>query len=361
MGPPRGHRGLPTRRTSEPRRRAPGPGPCYNPPMRAEQDGRGGRIGLHDFLSLVKVGIVGSNDLTAMAGFALAASRAGGMSAVLWAQAALVLGGTSALIAGCCVLNNWIDRNIDALMERTRARPAAAGRAGAGLTLGLGFALVGIGEALLAATGAAAALVGLAGAFTYVVLYTLWSKRRTGLSSFIGGISGSIPPLIGWAAVDPELGGPAWILFAFLVTWQQAHVRALALMRAEEYRGAGLPMAGLATPGGVELPAGEARSGEARSRLAVLAWAAALLPFPFLILGLAGACLALALFAALLDLAWIGYGVFSLRRGRAEPAGSRPPGTGSRMGRPWPRRMFVASLAYLVLVFGALLAAPLLG
>ena len=330
--------------------------------MSAEQDrsvgkkGKGARISVRDLISLVKLGIVGSNDLTAMAGFALAASRTGGMSAARWATAALVLGGTSALIAGSCAFNNWIDRDIDALMQRTRARPAAAGRAGAGLTLGLGFALIGIGEALLAAAGAAAALIGLAGAFSYVVLYTLWSKRRTGLSSFIGGVSGAIPPLIGWAAVDPKLGGPALILFAFLVAWQQAHVRALALMRAGEYRGAGLPMAGVTSPEGAERP-----GVEPRSRLAVLAWAAALLPFPFLVAGLAGTGLAFALFATLLDLAWIGWGVFSLRRNRGKPSGDRPRESEFRPRQAWPRRMFAASLVYLVLVFGALLAAPFLG
>jgi protoheme IX farnesyltransferase len=283
---------------------------------------------LRDFLSLVKIGIVGSNALTALGGFALAAAREGGTPP--WRAGALLVAGTSLLVGGSCALNNWLDRDLDARMERTRARPTARGAIGAAEAIGIGAGLGAAGIALLFAAAAAAALLGLAGAFVYLGAYTLWAKRRGAASSYIGGVAGAIPPLIGWAAVDPGLGGPAWLLFALLVVWQQAHVRALALRRPEDYRGAGIPMAGLS------------RS-ELGSKTTLLAWVAAALPFPSLAIAaeglpMSGPPLAAALGSCALGLAWLALGIIGFR----SPS--------------WPGRMFAASLAYLVLVFGALFA-----
>lgn len=302
---------------------------CYAGPMRR----------LRDFLALVKIGIVGSNALTALSGFALATVCAG--TAWPWGKSALVLSGTSLLVGGSCAINNWMDRDIDARMDRTRERPTARGTMGAAQALGIGAGLGGGGLVLLFAAGPVAAAFGLAGALVYLVPYTLWAKRRGAASLYVGGIAGSMPPLIGWAAVDPRLGGPAWALFAFLGIWQQAHVRALALKRAGEYRAAGVPMAGLSRPTGGGAAASDA---ERRSRLSVLAWAAAALPFPALAIALAGlppagAALAVSAGSCALGAAWVAYGLMSFR----SPS--------------WPGRMFAASLAYLVLVFSGLVAA----
>jgi protoheme IX farnesyltransferase len=281
-----------------------------------------------DFLALIKIGIVGSNVLTALGGFALAAARAG--TPPSWRRGSLLVSGTALLVGGACAINNWMDRDLDARMERTQERPTArgtvTGREAVGIGLGLGLA----GLALLFAASVVSALAGLAGAIVYLAAYTAWAKRRGASSSFIGGIAGAIPPLIGWAAVDPRLGGPAWALFALLVIWQQAHVRALALRRASDYRAAGIPMAGLS-------------QAEGRSRSTLLAWAAAALPFPTLAiildgLPLVGPPLAAAIGSCALCAAWLAAGI----------VGFRSP--------TWPERMFAASLAYLVLVFGALFA-----
>jgi protoheme IX farnesyltransferase len=298
-----------------------------------------------DFISLVKIGIVGSNVLTALAGFALAAARRGTATAALplWRQGGLLVAGTALLVGGSCAINNWMDRDLDARMERTKDRPTArgavSGREAVGIGLGLGLA----GLTLLFAASGMSALVGLAGATVYLLAYTAWAKRRGVSSSFIGGIAGAIPPLIGWAAVDPRLGGPAWALFALLVIWQQAHVRALAQRRASDYRAAGIPMAGLAP----RMPEKEADI-DARSRSGLLAWAAATLPFPTLAIILdapsgsgaifTGSALAAAIISAALSLAWIAAGIVGFR------------------SRAWPERMFIASLAYLVVAFGVLLA-----
>ena len=289
---------------------------------------------LHDFLGLVKIGIVGSNTLTALAGFALAAVGAGmpGTGCASWGRGAFLVAGTSLLVGGSCALNNWMDRDIDARMERTRDRPTARGAMGAAAVLTLGSGLAAAGLAVLLALGPVPAALGLAGALVYLVAYTLMAKRRSAFSLYIGGIAGSVPPLIGWAVVDPRLGGPAWILFAFLALWQQAHVRSLALMRPGEYRAAGLPMAGL-SPSGTSpdnLPGG--------AKVTVLVWAAAALPLPSLAivlagLPLAGIPLAVAIGSCAIGAVWVITGLVGFR----SPA--------------WPRLMFVASLAYLVLTF----------
>lgn len=289
-----------------------------------------------DLMALVKIGIVGSNALTALAGFALAAVGEG--SPVPWGRGALAVVGTSLLVGGSCAINNWMDRDIDARMERTRERPTARGAVSAFQALGTGAGLGAAGLALLFRANPIVALIGLAGSVVYLIPYTLWAKRRAAASLYVGGIAGSVPPLIGWAVVDPRLGGPAWMLFAFLAVWQQAHVRALALKRADEYRAAGIPMAGLAAA------AGSGRGAALRPRLAVLAWTTAALPFPALAIRLAGLPLvgpALVVWVGswVLGASWIACGLFGL-------------------GSPsWPHKMFVASLVYLVLAFSGLIAA----
>ena len=289
-----------------------------------------------DVFALVKIGIVGSNALTAMAGFALAAARFGrtgaARGAALWGAAALVFFGSSALVAGSCALNNWIDRDIDGLMERTKRRPTAAGRIGRKTALAAGLGLVGLGLALLSRLGPAPPLIGAAGVLIYVILYSLWAKRRTALSSFIGGVAGAIPPLVGWSAIDPRLGNAAWLLFALLILWQQAHVRALALRREREYGLAGLPMAGLHSP---------ASDQRRRAERGLLLWVVILLLFSPLLLPLGPPA---AVAAAVLAAAWLGFGLALGRR-------TRRPG--------WAGLMFAASLLYLVLVCAALLLSSL--
>jgi protoheme IX farnesyltransferase len=295
---------------------------------------------LGDIAALLKPGIVASNVFTSLAGWSLALGM--GPAPRLWATplaCALTAIGTAALVAGSCALNNWIDRDIDALMARTSSRPTATGKIGKGLALATGFGLVATGALLfLLFAGPVPALVGLAGVFAYVVPYTLWAKRRGGFSSLVGGVSGAIPPLIGWAVVDPSLGGPAPLLFVFLVVWQQAHVRALALKREGDYRRAEIPMAGI-----------EGRlTGELsrRTRWALIGWILVLLPFPALVVlaapGPGGLLFAIA--ECIATALWLGSAV----------AFSRP-AAGLRSGA-WGRTMFFASLGHLVLFFAGLMA-----
>lgn len=312
-----------------------------------------------DALSLIKPGIVLSNTFTAGAAWVLAASgdllrkgiadRAAALLATLnpLPSLGLALAGTALLVGGSCAVNNWIDRDIDAMMERTRQRPAARGRVGRVMALGLGFGLIGAGSILLLLIGPITALIGLSGSLIYLLPYTLWAKRRGSWSSLIGGISGAVPPLIGWSAFDPGLGGPAILLFVLLVAWQQAHVRALALKRQGEYRDAQVPMAGLG--------AAADRAGlnpyplSRRSRYGLLAWTVILLAFPPA-LGIRFSGLPGSIFTAFEEafcLAWILYGLVTSRKAVKVD------------GRMWGRGMFLASLAWLVAFFSGLVAATI--
>ena len=137
----------------------------------------------------------------------------------------------------------WYDRDIDAVMERTRDRPLPAGRMAPGDALGFGVVLA-VGSVILmglALNLVAAALLRLTIAF-YVFVYTIWLKRRTPQNIVIGGAAGAFPPLIGWAAATGQIGVPALVLFALIFFWTPPHFWALALYRAGDYAKAGVPM-----------------------------------------------------------------------------------------------------------------------
>jgi protoheme IX farnesyltransferase len=319
--------------------------------------------GFADFAALVKPGIVVSNTFTAVAGCVLAGAGGGGRN--LGTSLVLTALGTALLVGGSSALNNWVDRDLDAAMERTRRRPTVTGRIGKGLSLSIGIGLIAGGSLVLLIAGPVPAVLGLAGAFAYLVPYTLWSKRRSALSSFIGGVSGAIPPLIGWSAVDPGLGGPALLLFAFLVAWQQAHVRALALKRESDFRGASLPLAGIdlpepGNPGkeGPVIEVGVGRTLSPRSRTALLLWIALLLPFPWLVARAAGfeggLGAAFVLLESLACLVWFVIAALSSRStSQARTAFSA---VSPYPSAAWGRSMFVLSLAYLGLFFAGLMA-----
>ena len=95
---------------------------------------------------------------------------------------------------------------------------------------------------MLFLTNVTTGIIGVIGIFFYVVVYSMWSKRLYVSNTVIGSISGAVPPLIGWAAVDPSLPPMAWMLFLLMFIWQPPHFYALAMRRVEEYRAAGIPM-----------------------------------------------------------------------------------------------------------------------
>jgi protoheme IX farnesyltransferase len=155
---------------------------------------------------------------------------------------AATLAGTALIIACACVINNYLDREIDAKMERTSWRALAKGTISPWLALPYAalLGLIGFGLLIAYANGLTA-LLGLIGLFSYVVLYGL-SKRRSVHGTLIGSISGSIPPVAGYAAVTDRLDTAALLLFLILTFWQMPHFFAIAIRRAKDYKAAGLPV-----------------------------------------------------------------------------------------------------------------------
>ncbi|MGE0223448.1 MAG: heme o synthase [Acetobacteraceae bacterium] len=149
-----------------------------------------------------------------------------------------------AIAAGACgAINMWYDRDIDALMHRTRNRPIPAGRIEPGAALGFGVSLA-VGAVIimgLAVNVVAAAALALSVAF-YVFVYTIWLKRRTPQNIVIGGASGAFPPVIGWAAVTGSVDLMPLVLFGIVFIWTPPHFWSLALWANDDYRRAGVPM-----------------------------------------------------------------------------------------------------------------------
>jgi protoheme IX farnesyltransferase len=149
-----------------------------------------------------------------------------------------------ALAAGAAnALNCYIERDLDALMERTRERPLPAARIRPGAALAFGLVLALVSTALLQlVAGPMAAALGVASILFYVFVYTVWLKPRSAWNAVIGGAAGAAAPLIADAAVHGQVGPAGWLLFAIIFFWQPPHVWAIALFRRSDYQRAGIPM-----------------------------------------------------------------------------------------------------------------------
>jgi heme o synthase len=192
---------------------------------------------LADYVALLKPRVMSLVVFTGFVGLYLAPGH-------LHPALALVAVLCIAVAAGAAgAINMWYDRDIDALMERTRARPLPAGRMAPGDALGFGCVLAGAAIMVmgLALNWQAALLLAITIGF-YVFVYTVWLKRRTPQNIVIGGAAGAFPPLVGWAAVTGDVGVPALVLFGLIFFWTPPHFWALALYRAGDYARAGVPM-----------------------------------------------------------------------------------------------------------------------
>ena len=273
-----------------------------------------------DFLALIKIGIVNSNMITVFTGLFLAMQLSGVSFLQNLDLLILAMGGSGLIIAGSAALNNLIDRDIDPIMSRTKLRPTVTGRFKASSVWTLALTFIVVGEILLFSASVAAGLWGLAGIFSYVVLYSMWSKRKHVSNTVVGSISGAIPPLIGWAAVEPTLGMGAWALFLIMFIWQPPHFYALAMRRTDEYRAANIPM----------LPVVK---GFARTKKSMFGWVLLLFPLPFLLTELG---MGFVLLASALNLGWL---YLSIKGFKAKD------------DLKWATGMFVYSLNYMTILF----------
>ncbi|MEW9501434.1 heme o synthase [Jeotgalibacillus marinus] len=273
-----------------------------------------------DFLALIKIGMVNSNLITTFTGLWLAlyftnTHLFGSLDIIL-----LTLMGSSLIVAGSCSINNYIDRDIDPIMARTKNRPTATGRIQPSRVLAIGLGFISLGLIMLFMTTLTAGILGIIGVFSYVVLYSMWSKRRHVSNTVVGSISGAVPPLIGWAAVDANLGAMPFALFLIVFVWQPPHFYAIAMRRVEEYRAAGIPM----------LPVVK---GFAKTKKHMLIWIIALFPLPFLLSSLGTSFLVL---ATTLNVGWLALSIIGYRM---------------KDDVKWATLMFVYSLNYLTILF----------
>jgi heme o synthase len=153
-----------------------------------------------------------------------------------------LLGGTLAA-ASAQVMNCIYDQDIDYTMTRTRQRPIPSGKVQPRHAL-IFAAVLGVSSFSLLTIFAnlLAAMLAMSGIVFYMLIYTHWLKRHTTQNIVIGGAAGSIPPLVGWAAVTGDLGLMPWLLFALIFLWTPPHFWALALMIKEDYAEVGIPM-----------------------------------------------------------------------------------------------------------------------
>jgi len=249
----------------------------------------------------------------------------GGWPAPGFALATLL--GISLAAGAANALNCYIERDVDARMERTRNRPLPGGRMKAERALVFGVVLSVLATALLLwAGGPLAAGLGLATILFYVFVYTVWLKPRSSWNAVIGGAAGAAAPLIADAAVNGHVGPAGWILFAIVFFWQPPHVWAIALFRKQDYARAGIPM----LPNVI---------GDQPTRWRMLWYSIALVPVTLapLPLGLLGPLYGVV--AALLG-AWFVWHSVRVLRERTDAAA---------------RRMFHVSLVYLFVLFLAML------
>jgi protoheme IX farnesyltransferase len=276
-----------------------------------------------DYLALTKPRIISLLLLTTVAAMFVADPAGPAVTTILWT----VVGGYLAA-GGAGAINHYLERDADARMARTRGRPLASGRIDPlhGLAFGLALGAAAVLELALAVNVLAAALA-LAGLLGYVLVYTVWLKPLTPQNIVIGGAAGAVPPLVGWAAATGGLDLGALSLFAVVFVWTPPHFWALALLIKEEYARTGVPM----------LPVVR---GEAATRRQILLYALVLvaitvLPFATGLFGLPYLLAALLLGAAFTALA------AALWRSPSRRAALR---------------VYLASLAYLALLFCAMAA-----
>src|ERR1700679_2029856 len=190
-----------------------------------------------DYITLLKPRVMFLVVFTGLAGLVAAPTA---MNPILAAVAVLAI---ALATGGAGAINMWYDRDIDAIMDRTRSRPIPMGviEPSNALAFGVIITIAAVCMMGLAVNWLSAGILALA-SFTYVFVYTIWLKRRTPQNIVIGGAAGAFPPVIGWAAVTGSVSLVPLLLFAIIFVWTPPHFWSLALYANDDYRRAGVPM-----------------------------------------------------------------------------------------------------------------------
>ena len=287
-------------------------------PVPVAQSGRFG-----DYVALTKPRLNLLVLVTAVAGLYLAAPE--GVPAAILLHTIV---GTALVAGGAAAFNQVWERDTDALMKRTRTRPVPSGRLGSteGLLFATALSAVGVIDLAVAVNPLCAGVAALT-LLTYVLIYTPL-KRRTSLSTLIGAVPGALPPVIGWTAATGDISLAPLVLFGIVFLWQMPHFLAIAWLYRHEYAAAGVPLLPVLEPDG-------RRTGRQALLYAAALWPVSLMPT---LLGLAGGA-----YIALATLLGGWLIVLSARFARDRSTSAA-------------RRLFLFSIIYLPLLWGALVA-----
>ena len=278
--------------------------------------------GVRDYLQLLKPRVMSLVVFTGAVGLLVAPGTIHPFLGVMAIFCIAVASGAAAAI------NMWYDRDIDAIMARTRSRPIPAGAVPAeeALTLGIWLSILSVTVMGLAVNWAAAAILSLSIGF-YVFIYTMWLKRGTPQNIVIGGAAGAFPPMIGWAAVTGGVEATSLALFAIIFFWTPPHFWALALFRCQDYARAGVPMMPVV-------------AGEKSTKRQMLLYTVVLIPLSL-------APVMMGSFGALYAVVAVGLGLWFLSHAIHVMM------SGSEKAAP---RMFAVSILYLFVLFAARVA-----
>jgi protoheme IX farnesyltransferase len=276
-----------------------------------------------DFVTLAKPRLNLLVLVTTLGGLYLASP--GGVSASLLVH---TLVGTALVAGGAAALNQVWERETDRLMRRTSIRPMPRGRLTVreGTWFGVLLSAAGLAELTVGANATAAA-VAAATSISYVLVYTPL-KTRTSLATLVGAVPGALPPVIGWAAATGDITLPALVLFGIVFFWQMPHFLAIAWMHRDDYARAGIPLLPVLEPDG-------RRTGHQALLYAAALWPVSLLPA---LVGLADAPYSVVATGLGLAFIWLS-ALFARER-----------------SMPSARRLFLFSITYLPLLWGALVA-----
>jgi heme o synthase len=295
-----------------------------------------------DYYSLTKSGLVYGNLIPVIGGFAVAArmvaasdAAAGGHFDLASFSIVLVatLIGIALVMASGCVFNNVIDRDVDAKMVRTNNRPLVEGRISPRAAIIFGVVLGAVGFSTLALwTNWLTVTVAAAGWFAYVVLYSLWAKRRTVYGTAVGSIAGAVPPVVGYAAAADRLDLGAALLFIILALWQMPHFFAIGIYREHDYAAAHIPI----------LPV---RRGLRTTKITMIIYIALFIIATILLFMFGYASIIYLIIAIIAGVVWFIQALRGFKILESEVTSNER----------WARKMFFISLIVLIMVFAAMI------
>ena len=273
-----------------------------------------------DIRALFKAPVLIANVLPVLTGFWLALYFTGASFNDYWDLFFLTVIGSTLVMAGALVINNWYDVDIDTVMDRTKHRPTVTGHFSLKMVLTIGITLSVLGFILLLFTTIEAAIYALVGWVTYCFLYTMWSKRRYTLNTVIGSVSGAVTPLIGWTAIESGFHIIPIILALILFIFQMPHTFAIAIKKYDEYKAARVAM----------LPV---VYGLAMTKRQMVVYVACLLPLPFYLAPLGTTFIVL---ATLLNIGWLAVSIY---------------GFFTKNDHKWAHVIFLYSVNYITILF----------